>query len=302
MQRLFLTILCLLIQPVYAVDLDPIKFGLDVKEQIKFTTPQACDAAIRQALAENQFTAGDKKHFFEQGPTVFAVHVDKTHKSISKCLLDQAIIVTVVIGEKANLAKAVKINQRIQEIQQNTVAPDSQPMEDNVSLYGYPEQYDKLFFVALHALPETRDLFAELGQKDPAWKNWQAFYDYEVQQFLDKPTQQWLLQRLHQRLRYQNKRLLLQKVARWCAAYQMLFRNPDLAFETSLDTLMQVPVTRQVVAEHTPRALLQGAGSLASAESNELIYHLLNTIAALDPPNVFKFYQQYFQSLQINGE
>lgn len=95
---------------VWAESIDEIKWGLMIEEKIHFDTPEACDAAVRQALVKAGFEH-IQTGMYEQGPTIFGRSLKSQQKSLTKCLLNYDLLMTTVIGEKNNLVKATLINK-----------------------------------------------------------------------------------------------------------------------------------------------------------------------------------------------
>lgn len=96
-------------------DLSDVSKGLDIQEKIHFSNADKCQETVTTALNNTGYTV-EKAEKYEQGPTVWGVNADKTHKTMTKCMLRYDLVITFVVGKKDNLPEAVNLNKEIQRV------------------------------------------------------------------------------------------------------------------------------------------------------------------------------------------
>jgi hypothetical protein len=89
--------------------------GLDVQEEIHFSSADKCQNTVTTAMNNTGFTV-EKAEKYEQGPTIWGVSRDRTHKSMTKCMLRYNLVITFVIGRQNNLTAAENLNKEIKRL------------------------------------------------------------------------------------------------------------------------------------------------------------------------------------------
>jgi hypothetical protein len=107
-------------------DLSDVNKGLDVQEEIHFSSADKCQNTVATALNHTGYTV-EKAETYPQGPTIWGVSRDRTHKSMTKCMLRYGLVITFVIGKKDNLTAAVNLNKEIKRlVAESTLGPYSE--------------------------------------------------------------------------------------------------------------------------------------------------------------------------------
>jgi hypothetical protein len=78
-------------------DLSDVSKALDIQEKIHFSNSDKCQETVTTALSNTGYTV-EKAETYPQGPTIWGVSRDRTHKSMTKCMLRYGLVITFVIG------------------------------------------------------------------------------------------------------------------------------------------------------------------------------------------------------------
>lgn len=111
--RTTIFILCLSMSFPSQAHLSDVNKGLDIQENIHFSSADQCQRTVANALNNIGFTV-DKTESYEQGPTIWGNN--DLHESMTKCMLDYDLVITFVIGKQDNLTTAVNLNKEIQRL------------------------------------------------------------------------------------------------------------------------------------------------------------------------------------------
>ncbi len=121
------------------INLEDIHWGFDAKPGLLFESQEQCLNAVTKALTERAFSV-QKTLQPADGPTIFAYNADRTQKTLSKCLLDNGTVVTVVIGAGDNLTKAVAINAAVEKAFQRGPLASVNNWQEHLVRYPQPQK------------------------------------------------------------------------------------------------------------------------------------------------------------------
>lgn len=94
-----------------------VRWGIDVEEQLKLSTPEGskCESLVEKSLNTHGFVV-DKISYNGQNTLLFSTAKNGKHKSIVRCMGEYDLLITVVIGSGGNLSQADSINEEVKSL------------------------------------------------------------------------------------------------------------------------------------------------------------------------------------------
>jgi hypothetical protein len=105
-------------QPAESANLlSNVRWGVDVEEQLDLSTSKGsrCESLVKKSLSDHGFVV-DKISYNDQDILIFSTAKSGKHKSITRCMGEYNLLITVVIGSGGNLSQAQSINEGVKSL------------------------------------------------------------------------------------------------------------------------------------------------------------------------------------------